>query len=406
MSFDVPAVRRQFPILSQVIDGQPVHYLDNGASAQTPVAVLEAVRAYETTSRANVLRGVHRLAERATEAYEAAREEVAAFLGVQPMEIVFTGGCTAAINLVAYSYGSLLKPGDRILLSELEHHSNIVPWQLLRQRSGIEIDMIPVTLDGRIDLELLPRLVTPKTKLISLAHVSNVTGALVDVRAVVAAAKAGGAKVMLDGAQRAPHGPLDLPALGIDFYVFAGHKAYGPNGVGVLWARPELLEAMPPFHGGGSMIGRVTFAETTWAPPPRRFEAGTPPIGPAIGLGAACKWMANLDWTAAHAHEMGLVQRVMDGLQKIDGTQLFGPASLQNRYPVMSFQLEGVHPHDVAQTLDSLGVAVRAGHHCAQPLMDRFDLDGTTRVSIAPYNDNTDIDALLTGVKHAAKTLR
>jgi cysteine desulfurase/selenocysteine lyase len=406
MSFDVVAVRRQFPILAEIIDGQPVHYLDNGASAQTPLAVLDAVRAYETTGRANVLRGVHRLAERATEGYETAREQVAKFLGVQPMEIVFTGGCTAAINLVAYSYGSLLKAGDRILLSELEHHSNIVPWQLLRQRGGVELDMIPVTVDGRIDLDLLPKLITPRTKLISLAHVSNVTGALVDVRAVVAAGKSVGAKVMLDGAQRAPHGPLDLPALGIDFYVFAGHKAYGPNGVGVLWARPELLEAMPPFHGGGSMIGRVTFAETTWAPPPRRFEAGTPPIGQAIGLGAACKWMAALDWTSAHAHEMALVQRVMDGLQKIDGTQLFGPASLQNRYPVVSFQLEGVHPHDVAQTLDSFGVAVRAGHHCAQPLMDRFDLDGTTRVSIAPYNDNTDIDALLTGVKHAAKTLR
>ena len=406
MTFDVAAVRRQFPILSEIIDGRPVHYLDNGASAQTPLAVIDAVRSYELTSRANVLRGVHRLAERATELYENARVDVAKFLGVQPMEIVFTGGCTAAINLVAYSYGQLLKPGDRILLSELEHHSNIVPWQLLRQRSGVELDMIPVTTDGQIDLGLLSKLVTPKTKLISLAHVSNVTGALLDVRKVVEAAKSVGARVMLDGAQRAPHGPIDLKALGIDFYVFAGHKAYGPNGVGVLWAKPELLEAMPPFHGGGSMIGRVTFAETTWAPPPRRFEAGTPPIGPAIGLGAACNWMAALDWTATHDHEMGLVQRVLDGLQKIDGTQILGPASLQNRYPVVSFMLDGVHPHDVAQTLDSFGVAVRAGHHCAQPLMDRFDLDGTTRVSIAPYNDNSDIDALLTGVRHAANTLR
>ena len=406
MSFDVAAIRGQFPILSEIIDGQPVHYLDNGASAQTPNSVLDAVRKYETTGRANVLRGVHRLAEQATESYEKAREEVAAFLGVQPMEIVFTGGCTAAINLVAYSYGSLLKPGDRILLSELEHHSNIVPWQLLRSRSGIEIDMVPVTVDGRIDPEALPKLVTPRTRLISLAHVSNVTGALIDVRTVVGAAKSAGAKVMLDGAQRAPHGPLDLPALGIDFYAFAGHKAYGPNGVGVLWAKPELLDAMPPFMGGGSMIGRVTFAETTWAPPPRRFEAGTPPIGPAIGLGAACNWMAALDWTAAHAHEMALVQRLMDGLQRIDGTHILGPASLQSRYPVVSFMLDGVHPHDVAQTLDSFGVAVRAGHHCAQPLMDRFDLDGTTRVSMAPYNDNTDIDALLTGVAHAARTLR
>ncbi|HEY6979848.1 SufS family cysteine desulfurase [Reyranella sp.] len=406
MSFDVAAVRRQFPILSEIIDGRPVHYLDNGASAQAPLAVLDAVRTYETTSRANVLRGVHRLAERATEAYENARIEVARFLGVQPLEIVFTGGCTAAINLVAYSYGQLLQRGDRILLSELEHHSNIVPWQLLRQRSGIELDMLPVTIDGRIDLEALPRMLSDQTRLVSLAHVSNVTGALVDVRAVVEAAKTVGARVMLDGAQRAPHGPLDLPALGVDFYAFAGHKAYGPNGVGVLWARPEVLEAMPPFHGGGSMIDRVTLAETTWAPPPRRFEAGTPPIGPAIGLGAACKWMAALDWSAAHEHEMALVQRLMDGLQGIDGTRILGPGSLQNRYPVVSFMLDGVHPHDVAQTVDAFGVAVRAGHHCAQPLMDRFDLDGTTRASMAPYNDNDDIDALLAGVKHAAKTLR
>ncbi|HTE35666.1 MAG TPA: SufS family cysteine desulfurase [Reyranella sp.] len=406
MSFDVAAVRHQFPILFKIIDGRPVHYLDNGASAQTPLAVLDAVRSYETTGRANVLRGVHRLAERATELYENARTDVAKFLGVQPMEIVFTGGCTAAINLVAYSYGQLLKRGDRILISELEHHSNIVPWQLLRQRSGVELDMLPLTQDGQIDLDALPKVLSSETKLISLAHVSNVTGALLDVRKVVEAAKAVGAKVMLDGAQRAPHGPVDLRALGIDFYVFAGHKAYGPNGIGVLWARPELLDAMPPFMGGGSMIGRVTLAETTWAPAPRRFEAGTPPIGPAIGLGAACDWMAALDWTAAHDHEMGLVQRLLDGLQQIDGTQILGPASLQNRYPVVSFMLDGVHPHDVAQTLDSFGVAVRAGHHCAQPLMDRFDLDGTTRVSIAPYNHNADIDALLAGVKHAAATLR
>ncbi len=406
MSFDLGAIRRQFPILSQTVNGQPLHYLDNGASAQVPTAVLDAVKKYETTGRANVVRGVHTLAERATEAYENARAEVAAFLGVKPKEIVFTGGCTAAINLVAYAYGSLLKAGDHILLSELEHHSNIVPWQLLRSRSGIDIDVLPVTDNGRIDVSALPRLLTPRTRLISLAHVSNVTGATLDVRPVVAAARSVGAKVMLDGAQRAPHGPLDLPSLGIDFYAFAGHKTYGPNGVGVLWARPELLEAMPPFHGGGSMIGRVTFAETTWAAPPRRFEAGTPPIGPAIGLGAACTWMRGLDWPAAHAHEMALTQRAMDGLQGIKGTWLLGPASLQDRCPVVSFTLEGVHTHDVAQVLDSFGVAVRSGHHCAQPLHDRFDITGTTRVSIAPYNDSADIDALLAGVEHAARTLR
>jgi len=404
MSFDHSGLRAQFPILNA--GPGPLHYLDNGASAQTPQAVLDAVLAYETTARANAHRGVHRLAEAATDAYEGARAEVARFLNTPVDEIVFAGGCTAAINLVAHSFGATLKPGDRVLVSELEHHSNIVPWQMLRDRAGIELDALPVTEDGRIDLGALPRLLTERTKLVALAHVSNVTGAALDVPEVAAAARAVGARVLLDGAQRAPHGPLDLPALGVDFYVFAGHKAYGPNGIGVLWARAELLEAMPPFLGGGSMIGRVTLARTTWAPPPRRFEAGTPPIGPAVGLGAACHWMASLDWSAVASHEMSLVQRLLDGLGEVPGARIFGPAGLQRRYPVVSFLLDGVHPHDVAQTLDGFGVAVRAGHHCAQPLMERFDLDGTTRASLAPYNDASDIDALLKGVAHAVRTLR
>jgi cysteine desulfurase/selenocysteine lyase len=405
MTFDVAAIRRQFPILARTVNGRPLHYLDNGASAQSPEAVLDAVRTYETTSRANVLRGVHTLAEAATEAYEGARADVARFLNVAADEIVFTGGCTAAINLVAHSYGSLLKPGDEIVLSVLEHHSNIVPWYQLAQRAGLKLRPLPVTDEGRIDVAALPRVVTDRTRLISVAHVSNVTGAVVDVAAIVAAGRAVGAQVMLDGAQRAPHGPLDLPALGVDFYVFAGHKAYGPNGIGALWARPELLEAMPPFMGGGSMIGHVTFDEITWAPPPRRFEAGTPPIGPAIGLGAACRWMMGLDWTAVGGHEMGLTQRLMDGLAEVKGARLIGPAGLQGRLPVISFTLDDVHPHDTAQILDSFGVAVRAGHHCAQPLMDRFDIAGTTRACVAPYNDASDVDALLEGVREAIRRL-
>jgi cysteine desulfurase/selenocysteine lyase len=403
MSFDVAAIRGQFPILGRSVNGRPLHYLDNGASAQTPQAVLDAVRTYETTSRANVLRGVHVLAEAATEAYENARADVARFLGVADQEVVFTGGCTAAINLLAHSYGSLLKRGDEIVLSELEHHSNIVPWYQLAQRTGVTLRPLPVTDDGRIDVGALPRVVNERTKLIAVAHVSNVTGAVVDVAAVVAAARAVGAKVMLDGAQRAPHGPLDLPSLGVDFYVFAGHKAYGPNGIGVLWGRRDLLEAMPPFMGGGSMIGHVSFEEITWAPSPRRFEAGTPPIGPAIGLGAACRWMMGLDWTAVGNHEMGLTQRLMDGLVAVDGARLIGPAGLQGRFPVVSFVLGDIHPHDMAQILDSFGVAVRAGHHCAQPLMERFDLAGTTRACIAPYNNTSDIDALLAGVEEAVR---
>lgn len=405
MSFDVAALRAQFPILARPVQGRPLHYLDNGASAQTPQAVLDAVRQYETTSRANVLRGVHALAEAATEAYESARGEVAAFLNVPSHEVIFTGGCTAAINLAAYAFGALLKPGEEIVVSELEHHSNIVPWQMLCERAGTVLRVLPVTRDGCIDMDRLDQVVGPHTGLLALAHVSNVTGAELDVAAVVARARQVGARVLLDGAQRAPHGPLDLAALGVDFYVFAGHKAYGPNGIGILWGRDALLQAMPPFHTGGSMIGRVSFAGTSWAPSPRRFEAGTPPIGPAVGLGAACRWMQALDWASIHAHEMALTQRLMDGLAAIQGARLFGPSGLQGRQPVVSFTLDGVHPHDIAQILDGFGVAVRAGHHCAQPLMERFDLDGTVRASIAPYNDASDIDALLQGVAHAARTL-
>jgi len=404
MKFDVAAIRRQFPIFARPINGKELHYLDNGASAQTPQAVIDAVVTYETTSRANVLRGVHALAEAATELYENARVDVARFLGVsEPEEVIFTGGCTTAINLVAYSYGQRLKAGDEIVVSELEHHSNIVPWYQLAQRCGAKLKGLPITPDGRIDTGALSSVVTPRTRIIALAHVSNVTGALLDVAAVVAAARSVGAVVLLDGAQRIPHGPIDLPALGVDFYAFAGHKAYGPNGIGALWGRRALLDDMPPFMGGGSMIGRVTLEEITWAPVPRRFEAGTPSIGPAVGLGAACRWMMALDWNAVGTHEMGLTQRMMDGLAGIKGTRLIGPAGLQGRLPVISFTLEGVHPHDTAQILDSYGVAVRAGHHCAQPLMDRLDLAGTTRASIAPYNNAGDVDALLEGVGEALR---
>jgi cysteine desulfurase/selenocysteine lyase len=404
MSFDVGAIRSQFPILAQRFDGVALHYLDNAATAQTPQAAIDAVTLHERTHRANVLRGVHRLAEAATEAYEQARAKVAAFLGVVPDEVVFTGGCTAAINLVAYSYGSLLKAGDEIVLSEVEHHSNIVPWQMLAERRGLTIKVLPTTADGRIDVGALPRVIGSRTRLIALAHASNVTGAMLDVDAAVAAARTVGAKVLLDGAQRAPRGPIDLKALGVDFYVFAGHKAYGPNGIGVLWAKADLLDAMPPFMGGGSMIGQVSFAGTTYAVAPRRFEAGTPPIAQAVGLGAAIDWMSALDWPAVEAHEMRLAQRLLDGLS-VKGTKVIGPTGLQGRVPVISFTIEGIHPHDVSQIVDRFGVAVRGGHHCAQPLMARLGIAGTTRASIAPYNDDGDIDALLQGLDEARRLL-
>jgi len=402
MSADPAALRAEFPLLAA---DPGLHYLDSAASAQTPRIVLDAVARHETTARANVHRGVHRLAEAATAAYEEARARVARYLNVPAAEIVFASGATAAINLVAHSFCALLAPGDEILISELEHHSNIVPWQLAAERRGLVLTAVPVTADGRLDHAVLERLVGRRTKLIALTHASNVTGAVTDVARVVAAARSVGARVLLDGAQRAPHGPLDLPALGVDFYVFSGHKMFAPNGVGVLWARAELLAAMPPFLGGGEMIRRVTLAKTTYADPPARFEAGTPPIAQAVGLGAAAEWLAGLDWAAIAERELRLAGRLMDGVGSVRGARVVGPAGLQGRLPVISVALDGAHPHDVAQLLDARGVAVRGGHHCAQPLMDRLDLAGTTRASLALYSDDGDVDAFVDGLGEAARRL-
>jgi len=394
------ALRSQFPILTPGLA-----YLDSAATAQMPLQVLDAVRAFETASRANVKRGVHRLAEAATDAYANARNDVAVYLGVPSSEIVFTSGCTAALNLVAHSFGALMKPGDAVLLSGLEHHSNLVPWQMLAARSGVDLRFLDVDEEGRIDLSGLAAKLDARVKLVSLAHVSNVTGAVLDVAAVVAAASKVGARVLLDGAQRAPHGPLDLKALGVDFYAFGGHKVFAPHGVGVLWARAELLDAMPPFLGGGEMIAQVELAFSTWAAAPAKFEAGTPPIGAAIGLGAACRWLATLPWVDIAANEQRLCQRLLDGLGATPGVRVLGPQSLQARAPVVSFALEGAHPHDICQIMDSAGVALRGGHHCAQPLHKRFDLAGTTRASLALYSDDGDIDAFFEGLAKARKIL-
>ena len=404
MAFDAAALRAEFPIFS---GAAPLHYLDNAATSQTPRAVLDAVAAHEAAARANVLRGVHRLAERATAAYAEARRRVARYVGAaDPAEIVFTGGATAAINLVAHAFGARLRPGDEIVVSVLEHHSNIVPWQLLRDRAGVALKALPVTDDGRIDLSALDSLVGPATRLVALAHVSNVTGAVCDAAAVAAAARRVGARVLLDGAQAVPHGPVDVAALGADFYAFSGHKMFGPNGVGVLWARRELLESMPPFMGGGEMIGAVTLERSTWAEVPHRFEAGTPPIAQAVGLGAAAEWITALDRAAAGAHAAGLAERLLAGLAERPWVRMLGPADMRDRAPVVSFDVDGVHPHDVCAVLDSHGVAARGGHHCAQPLMDRFGLDGATRASFAFYNAAEDVDALLAGLDEAARTLR
>jgi len=405
MTLDMAALRARFPILKRQIRGRTLRYLDNAATAQMPDVVLDAVREHDALHRANVHRGVHKLAEEATEAYEAARDAVAAWLNASRDEIVFTSGATAALNLAAQSWSQSLAAGDEILLTELEHHANIVPWQLAAERRGLVLRAIPATEDGRLDLAALPDLVGPRTRMIAATHVSNVTGAITDVAALVAAARGCGARVLLDGSQRAPHGPVDVQALGVDFYVFTGHKLFAPTGIGALWARREILAEMPPLLGGGEMIRRVTLARSTYADPPRRFEAGTPPITQAIGLGAAIRWLAGLDWDAIAAHELSLTQRLLDGLETIAPVRVIGPTGLQQRLGVISFDVHGAHPHDIAQLLDAAGIACRGGHHCAQPLMDRFDLPGTTRASIALYNDIADIDALLTALDAAIRHL-
>ncbi len=406
MSFDVAAVRAAFPIFDRCVGAAPLHYLDNSATSQTPQAVLAAVEAHETTARANVLRGVHRLAERATEAYAEARRRVARYIGAADAdEVVFTGGTTAAINLVAHGFGAGLRPGDEIVISVLEHHSNIVPWQLLRDRAGVVLKALPITEEGRIDTARLEALTGARTRLIALAHVSNVTGAVCDVAAVTAAARRCGARVLLDGAQAVPHGAIDVAGLDVDFYAFSGHKMFGPNGIGVLWARRALLEEMAPFMGGGEMIREVTLTHTLWADVPHKFEAGTPPIAQAVGLAAAADWIGALDRGAAPAHVGALTERLLAGLAARPRVRIVGPHDMRARGPVVSFDVEGVHPHDVCAVLDRRGVAVRGGHHCAQPLMERFDLAGTTRASLAWYNTVEDVEALLDGVDEAIRRL-
>jgi cysteine desulfurase/selenocysteine lyase len=364
-----------------------------------PETVLSALRQFEIEARANIHEVVHRKARAATAAYREARERVARFLGAHSGdEIVFTYGTTSSINLMAHSWGALLAPGDEILLSVLEHHSNLVPWQRLAARQGIVLRFLPMTPDGRIDLDRLRTELTERCRLVALTHCSNVTGAVTDVARVVAAARSVGAKVLLDGAQRAPHGPLDLYKMGVDFYAFSGHKTYGPTGIGVLWGRRELLAEMPPFLTGGQMIEDVTLTGATFRPPPRRFEAGTPPIAAAIGLGVALDWMQGLDWHAIQEHETALTRRILDGLSSI-GARVLGPGDTKNRRGVVTFFVEGFSAEEVCSFLDERGLALRGGYHCAQPLVRAFGVDGAARASLAAYSTDADVDALLEGVE-------
>lgn len=398
-------IRDQFPIFAA--QAQPFHYLDNAATGQICAAAAAALWRFETTTRANVKRGVYRLADEATNAFQRARGEVAAYIGAADAdEVVFTSGCTLAINIAAHALSAHLRPGDEILVSELEHHSNLVPWQMAAQRTGARLRAIPVTADGRLAYDRLGELVTERTRVVAVGHASNVTGAVAEVGLLRDAARSVGAVFLLDGAQGAPHGPLDVGALGCDLYAFSAHKMFGPTGAGALWGRKELLAELPPFLGGGEMIRRVELERSTYAPPPHRYEAGTPAIGPAIGMGAAAAWLATLDWQQLAEQEMLLTARILDGLTSLRGVRIQGPHGTQARLGVVSFTVDGVHPHDVCQMLDEYGVCLRGGHHCAQPLMDAFDLPATARASLAPYNNAADVDAMLTGLDMVIRRLR
>ena len=377
------------------------HYLDTAATAQKPQAVIDAMSRALGEDYATVHRGVYARSANMTLAYEVARKKIASFIGANdPNEIVFVRGATEAINLLAYSWGGLLQAGDRILLSQLEHHSNIVPWQMLRDRIGIEIDVCPLTEDGRIDLDAAEAMLTDRHKLVALAHVSNVLGSVLDAKRAAKLAQSVGAKLLLDGCQAVPHMPVDMADLDCDFYVFSGHKLYGPTGIGALWARAELLDIMPPWQGGGAMIDRVTFDRTTYAPPPGRFEAGTPAISEVIALAAAIEYVQAVGLPAMHAHELDLVRQTREALRQINSVRLFGP---EDAAGIVSFAMEGVHPHDIGTILDEEGVAIRAGHHCAQPLMDHLGVAATARASFGLYNDELDVAALVRGLERVKR---
>jgi cysteine desulfurase/selenocysteine lyase len=376
-------------------------YLDTAATSQKPQPVIDAItRSYDTTY-ATVHRGVYQRSAEMTLAFEAARRRVAQFIGGKENEVVFVRGATEGINLVAQCWAQAnLKPGDRILLSQLEHHSNIVPWQMAAERVGAQIDVVPLTQDHRIDLDAMAAMLTPQHKLVALAHVSNVLGSVLDAKRAAALAHAVGAKLLIDGCQAVPRLPVNVADLDCDFYVFSGHKLYGPTGIGVLWGRYELLEAMPPYQGGGSMIDRVTFERTTYAPPPGRFEAGTPHITGVIGLHAAIDYVTGIGLDRIHAHETALVTRTREALAGLNSVRIFGPADSAG---IVSFEVQGVHPHDVATILDEGNVAIRAGHHCAQPLMDSLGVAATARASFGVYNSAADIDALVRGIERVTR---
>ncbi len=402
--FDPKSIRDAFPILGRLVNGKPLVYLDSAASAQKPEAVISAMAAFQRTSYANVHRGLHTLANEATQAYEDAREAVRGLLNADSAdEIVFTKGATHAINIVAAGLGRTIRPGDEIVISDMEHHANIVPWHFLRERFGAVLRWAPITDEGVLDMAGLAELIGPRTRMVALTHMSNVLGTKTDAAAIAALARAHGAQLLLDGCQAVVHGPVDVQALGADFYVFSSHKLYGPTGIGVLWGRAEALDALGPFEGGGEMIETVTRDVVTYNAAPHRFEAGTPPITEAVGLKAAIDWLSGLDRLAVADHEAGLYARAVEALRGVNGVRIHGTAP--GKGAILAFSVEGAHPHDIAQLLDRYGVAVRAGHHCAQPLMARLGVTATARASFAAYNTVDDVDAFLEALTRARSFL-
>jgi cysteine desulfurase/selenocysteine lyase len=398
MSFDVEVVRKDFPVLAREVHGRPLVFLDSAASSQKPRQVLEAERLFVEEHYANVHRGVHTLSQEATDAYESARSTVAAFIGAAHDEVVFTKNVTESINLVAYALGNRgdLGPGDEIAVTEMEHHSNLVPWQMLAERTGATLRWLSLTDEGRLDLSDLDTVVNERTRLFAFAHVSNLLGTENELAPLVARAQQVGALTLVDGAQAVPHQPVDVRALGVDFYAFTGHKMLAPTGVGVLWGRD--LDALPPFMGGGSMIEVVEMSGTTYAKAPERFEAGTPVVSQAVALAAACDYLTALGLDSVKEHETALTARLLDGIRALPGVSVLGPDTTDMRGSAVSFVVDGVHPHDVGQSLDDLGIAVRVGHHCAAPVCRRFGVPATARASSYVYNNEADIDALLEGI--------
>lgn len=402
---NIQDIRKQFPILSRKIHGKPLVYFDNGATTQKPLSVINRLNDYYAYENANIHRGVHHLSQEATSAYEEARIVIQEYLGAaHSHEIIFTKGTTDAINLVAFSFGSLLSKGDEIIISAMEHHSNIVPWQMLCERQGCTLRVIPMSKKGELDMEAYASMLNANTKLVAVTHISNALGTINDVKEMIAQAHEVGAKVLIDGAQSIQHIKVDVQALGCDFYAFSGHKLFGPTGVGVLYGKEDLLNSMPPYQGGGDMIKDVSFEKTTYNTLPHKFEAGTPHIAGGIGLGAAFEFIASLDMEAIELHETELLNYATEKLKAIEGLKIYGEAT--NKTSVVSFLIEGTHPYDVGTLLDKMGIAVRTGHHCTQPIMDFYGIPGTIRASFAFYNTKEEVDLMISALERIVPMLR